>query len=117
MPTVCAREGTFDAVFLDPFSPRVEKDLWSFEFLSGIARRMAPGSLLSTYSASLSVRAALAASGLLVGPGARVGTKATGTLASPDVELRPFDARTWRRIERRKGGFRASPETSSRSLP
>ena len=114
---VPALEGTFDAVFLDPFSPRVEKDLWSFDFLSAIARRMAKGSLLSTYSASLSVRAALAAAGLRVGPGARVGTKASGTLASPDLDLPPFDARTRRRVERRQGGFLPSPETSSRSLP
>jgi tRNA U34 5-methylaminomethyl-2-thiouridine-forming methyltransferase MnmC len=114
LPTL---EGTFDAVFLDPFSPRVEKDLWSPAFLTAIARRMAPGSLLSTYSASLAVRAALAAAGLRVGPGARVGTKASGTLASPDLDLQPFDARTQRRIERRQGGFLPSRETSSRSLP
>ncbi len=110
-------EGTFDAVFLDPFSPGVEPDLWTFEFLSAIARRMARKSLLSTYSASLSVRAALAAAGLRVGPGARVGTKASGTVASPDLDLPPLDARTRRRLERRKGGFLPSPETSSRSLP
>jgi tRNA U34 5-methylaminomethyl-2-thiouridine-forming methyltransferase MnmC len=113
-------EGSFDAVFLDPFSPRVEPDLWSLEFLSEIARRMAPGSILSTYSASLSVRAALAAAGLRVGPGARVGTKAAGTLASPDAKLPTFDERTRRRIERRAerhaGGFLPSRETSSRSL-
>lgn len=93
----------FDAVFLDPFSPRVEPELWQPGFLSEIARRMAPGSRLSTYSASLSVRAALRAAGLGVGPGPRVGTKSSGTLASPDVDLGSFDDRTRRRIERRAG--------------
>jgi tRNA U34 5-methylaminomethyl-2-thiouridine-forming methyltransferase MnmC len=109
-------DGAFDAVFLDPFSPRVEPDLWDPRFLREIAKRMAAGSLLSTYSASLSVRAALVAAGLRVGPGARVGTKASGTLASPDVELPAFDERTGRRLERRARGFLSPPETSSRSL-
>ena len=109
-------EGSFDAVFLDPFSPRVEPDLWSPIFLGEIAKRMAGGSLLSTYSASLGVRAALAAAGLRVGPGARVGTKASGTLASPDLDLPAFDDRTRRRVERRARGFLLPHETSSRSL-
>jgi tRNA U34 5-methylaminomethyl-2-thiouridine-forming methyltransferase MnmC len=91
----------FDAVFLDPFSPKVEPDLWHLLFLREIARRMAPGSVLSTYSASLSVRAALAAAGLGVAPGARVGTKTEGTLAGPDLDVEGFDERTRRRIERR----------------
>jgi tRNA U34 5-methylaminomethyl-2-thiouridine-forming methyltransferase MnmC len=91
----------FDAVFLDSFSPRVEPELWQPEFLREIARRMAPGSVLSTYSASLSVRAGLRAAGLQVAPGPRVGTKSSGTIASPDVELGSFDERTRKRIGRR----------------
>jgi tRNA U34 5-methylaminomethyl-2-thiouridine-forming methyltransferase MnmC len=77
----------FDAVFLDPFSPRREPDLWQPGFLAEIAGRMAPGSLLSTYSAASGVRRALLAAGLRVGRGPRVGRKAEGTLASPDREL------------------------------
>ncbi len=114
--SIASVEGAFDAVFLDPFSPRVEPELWDVPFLREVARRMASGSLLSTYSASLSVRAALAASGLRVGQGARVGTKASGTLASPDARLPTFDERTERRIERRARGFLLRPETSSRSM-
>ncbi|MCZ6598972.1 MAG: MnmC family methyltransferase [Planctomycetota bacterium] len=74
----------FDAVFLDPFSPRVEPELWEAGFLVEIARRMAPGSLLSTFSAATRVRVALAGAGLAVARGPRVGTKAEGTLAGPD---------------------------------
>ena len=76
----------FDAVFLDPFSPRVEPELWEPGFLAEIARRMAPGSLLSTFSAATRVRAALAGTGLTVARGPRVGAKAEGTLAGPDRE-------------------------------
>jgi tRNA U34 5-methylaminomethyl-2-thiouridine-forming methyltransferase MnmC len=94
-------EQAFDVVFLDPFSPRVAPELWDVGFLSQVAARMGPGSLLSTYSASLGVRAALCAVGLQVGVGGRVGAKAQGTLAAPDHDPGGFDERTRRRIVRR----------------
>ncbi|MBI5363706.1 MAG: twin-arginine translocase TatA/TatE family subunit [Planctomycetes bacterium] len=59
------RELRFDAVFLDAFSPGVDGALWQPAFLAELARRMAPGAILSTYSVSLSVRAGLAAPVLL----------------------------------------------------
>jgi tRNA U34 5-methylaminomethyl-2-thiouridine-forming methyltransferase MnmC len=93
-------DGPFDAVFLDPFSRAREPELWEQGFLSGIAERMAPGSWLSTYSASFAVRCALARAGLFVGAGARVGSKAQGTLASPDRRPPPLDSRVSRRLER-----------------
>lgn len=91
----------FDAVFLDPFSPARAPELWQPEFLAEIARRMNPGALLSTYTTSLRVRVSLRAAGLAVGPGPRVGEKHQGTLASPDRQLEPFDARTTRKLEKR----------------
>jgi len=93
-------EPVFDAVFLDPFSPRVAPELWSPHFLAQLARRMAPGSFLSTYSTSLEVSAALHAAGLRVGRGPRVGRK-SGCLASPDRTPPELPERTQRRIERR----------------
>ncbi len=102
-------EPRFDAVFLDPFSPRVDPVLWQPAFVAQIARRMSESAVLSTYSASLSVRASLAAAGLHVAPGARLGAKAQGTLASRrPIDARrhdgaAFDARTLRRIARRAG--------------
>ncbi len=104
------RDLAFDAVFLDPFSPRVEPDLWQLAFLREIARRMAPGSRLSTYSASMSVRAGLLAAGLRVGAGARVGTKSSGTLASPDEVPGAFDARTQRRLAKRARDLADAPK-------
>jgi len=90
----------FDAVFLDPFSPRVAPELWRPCFLEQLARRMAPGSFLSTYSTSLEVSAALHAVGLRVGRGPKVGRK-SGSLASPDRVPPELPERTRRRIERR----------------
>lgn len=91
----------FDAVFLDPFAPRDDPELWSQEFLAAVAASMAPHAILSTYCASLDVRARLSRSGLRIGLGARVGAKAQGTLASLQAGLPPLDARTTRRVERR----------------
>ncbi len=93
-------EVRFDAVFLDPFSPRVEPALWSRAFLANVAKRMAAGSWLSTYSTSLDVSVALTAAGLNVGSGPPVGRK-SGSLASPDLQPPALDARTLRKIARR----------------
>ncbi len=116
-------EASFDAVFLDPFSPRVEPDLWSRPFLSQVAARMAPGSLLATYSAATEVRVGLLAAGLRVGAGARVGRKREGTLASPDRALPAFDPRVERRLAARlqasrgAAGFATRAEDTRRSMP
>lgn len=91
----------FDAVFLDPFSPAVAPELWGADFLAGIARRMHPDAWLSTYSASLGVRANLVHAGLRVGRGPRVGAKGSGTLASPSGSPEPLDPRTDRKLARR----------------
>jgi chorismate dehydratase len=91
----------FDAVFLDPFSPRVAPELFDAAFLAEIARRMAPGALLATYSAATRVRVALARAGLGVARGPRVGGKAEGTLAGPDLVPGPEDADLARRLARR----------------
>jgi tRNA U34 5-methylaminomethyl-2-thiouridine-forming methyltransferase MnmC len=91
----------FDAVFLDPFSPARAPELWAEPFRAAVARRMAPGSWLSTYSAAFRVRVALARAGLRVGRGPRVGRKGEGTLASPGCEPPPLTPRLARRIARR----------------
>lgn len=82
----------YDAVFLDPFSPRREPDLWSTEFLAAIAARMAEDAWLSTYTVSKPVRRALADAGLRVFDGPPVGRKRAGTLG-----WRPRDGGTGRR--------------------
>jgi len=93
--------GTFDAVFLDPFAPSVEPQLWSATFLADLAAAMAPHAVLSTYSASAAVRTGLLAAGLRVGQGPRVGRKAQGSLASFTTALPPLHPRLERKLARR----------------
>jgi tRNA U34 5-methylaminomethyl-2-thiouridine-forming methyltransferase MnmC len=99
----------FDAVFLDPFSPRRAPELWQAPFLARVARRMAPRAWLSTYSAAFGVRLALARAGLHVGRGPRVGRKGEGTLASPDLAPPALAPRLARRLERRVREARGAP--------
>ena len=95
------RAKAFDAVFLDPFAPRDEPELWDGPFLREVARVMAPEAILSTYSASFAVRVRLLEAGLGVGLGPRVGRKAQGTLASLTAPLPPLEPRSARRIAAR----------------
>jgi tRNA 5-methylaminomethyl-2-thiouridine biosynthesis bifunctional protein len=91
----------FDAVFLDPFAPAEDPGLWEPEFIALVAARMAPGACLTTYTASLRVRTRLAAAGLAVGSGPRVGAKSEGTLASAGGPVPALTPRTTRKLARR----------------
>lgn len=70
-----------DAIFLDPFSPRVCPQLWTVEFLARAAARLAPDGLLATYSCAAAVRTALDLAGLHVGS-ISWRERSPGTLAS-----------------------------------
>jgi uncharacterized protein len=91
----------WDAVFLDPFSPRVDGALWEPAFVRSVAARMAPHAVLSTYSSAVRVRRALASAGLRLGRGPRVGTKSSGTLASWVGDLPPLEPREARKAQPR----------------
>ena len=54
------------AVYLDGFSPDVNPEVWSPEFLGGLAGALQPGGVLVTYSAAGHVRRGLMAAGLRV---------------------------------------------------
>jgi tRNA U34 5-methylaminomethyl-2-thiouridine-forming methyltransferase MnmC len=56
-----------DAIFFDPFSPRRCPQLWTVEFFTSIAQCLAPSGLLTTYSRSASVRAAMVEAGFKIG--------------------------------------------------
>ena len=94
----------FDAVFLDPFSPGRNPELWTPRFLTAVRRRVDEGAILSTYSAAVRVRVALLQAGWQIGAGPRVGRKSSGTLASAgsvQPPLPPLRPREVRRLERK----------------
>ena len=53
-----------DAWFLDGFSPAKNPEMWGPALMGEVARHMAPGGTLATYTAAGDVRRALAASGV-----------------------------------------------------
>ena len=71
----------FDAVFLDPFSPKKCPELWTFEFFSDIIKLMKPGAVLATYSCARIVRENLKKAGFIVKDGPSVGRRAPSTIA------------------------------------
>lgn len=83
-----ALTGACDLVLLDAFSPRRSPELWTLEFLTGLARLLAPQGRLLTYCSAAAVRRALAEAGLelaairVIAP-QEEGTWSGGTVASP----------------------------------
>ncbi|MFH1849840.1 MAG: MnmC family methyltransferase [archaeon] len=76
------RSGTgFDAVFLDPFSPKKNPELWTILFLKDVGKKMKPGGILATYSCARQVRDNLACAGFEVSDGPRVRRRGPSTIA------------------------------------
>lgn len=79
--TVKELKPCFDAVFLDPFAPKKQPELWQHEFFCNIKRLMKRKSLLATYSCARMVRDNLKKAGFTVHDGPRVGRPSPSTVA------------------------------------
>ncbi len=106
-----------DVVCFDPFSPEVNPELWTVEALRRFREVLAPGGVLSTYSASTRTRVTLLLAGFWVGAGAAAAVKKETTVASdgPAALAAPLGARwlqRWRRSSARAphGVSRLTPE-------
>jgi chorismate dehydratase len=76
-------ENFADAIFHDPFSPKVNPELWSCEFFTLLRRVIKEDGILATYSAATPVRKALHMAGFGVREGVAIGRKSKSTVASP----------------------------------
>lgn len=95
-----------DVVCFDPFSPEANPALWSVDALRRFREVLAPGGVLSTYSASTRTRVTLLLAGFWVGAGAPAAVKKETTVASdgPAALDAPLGARwlqRWRRSSAR----------------
>ncbi len=75
--TITTINEKFDAVFLDPFNFKTNKELWSLSFLKEIKKRMKPDAILSTYSSAAPVRKTLLEAGFNIKNGPKVGSYCT----------------------------------------
>jgi tRNA U34 5-methylaminomethyl-2-thiouridine-forming methyltransferase MnmC len=72
-----------DAIFHDPFSPKANPELWTFEFFQKLRDVVKEDGILATYSAASPVRKALWMAGFGVREGVSIGRKSGSTVASP----------------------------------
>jgi S-adenosyl-L-methionine-dependent methyltransferase len=95
-----------DVICFDPFSPEANPELWTVEALRRVRQVLAPGGVLSTYSASTRTRVTLLLAGFWVGAGAAAAVKKETTVASDGLVAlaAPLGARwiqRWRRSSAR----------------
>ena len=96
------QQGRFDLILMDAFSPSRCPQLWTLEFLSGLAALLQPGGRLLTYCSAAAVRRALRLAGLemasICAPSGLVkqtndwsgGTAASPTSLAGAAHLRPL---------------------------
>ncbi len=75
----------FDIIFLDPFSPKKNPELWTQEFFKQLRKLIKPDGILTTYSCAGQVRRNLKAAGFTVKDGPCVGRRSPSTIAAPVV--------------------------------
>ncbi|HLP79104.1 MAG TPA: MnmC family methyltransferase, partial [Acidobacteriota bacterium] len=79
------KDHVMDAIFFDPFSPKVCPHLWTEAVFTQCRRVIRDTGVLATYSYARAVREALTASGFTVSDGPVVGRRSPSTLARPRV--------------------------------
>ncbi len=89
----------FDAVFYDPFSPKVNTEMWTLELFKEIKRLISEEGILATYSASLAVRKGLLEAGFKIGLVEPVGRKSYSTVASLKGNIPPLNEKEKNRLE------------------
>lgn len=116
-------EAPQDVLCFDPFSPEANPEMWSVATLRRFREVLAPGGVLSTYSASTRTRVTLLLAGFWVGAGAPAAVKKETTVASdgPAALDAPLGSRwlqRWRRSSARAphGASALTPEVEREVL-
>jgi hypothetical protein len=75
---------SFSVIFMDGFSPDVNPELWSFDFVKQLVKILEPDGVIATYSAAFPLRGALLKAGLKVAASRAFGRRRGGTVAAFD---------------------------------
>ncbi len=89
----------FDAVFFDPFSPKVNTEMWTLELFRYIRKLIDKYGIFATYSASLAVRKGLIEAGFKIGLVEPVGRKSYSTVATINGDIPPLTEKEEKRIK------------------
>jgi tRNA U34 5-methylaminomethyl-2-thiouridine-forming methyltransferase MnmC len=79
--TIKSLDKKFDAVFLAPFSPIKNPELWTEDFMKEVLKKMKKDAILSTFSYARQVRENLKKAGFVVFDGPIIGRRSPCTLA------------------------------------
>lgn len=108
-----------DLIFYDPYSPKVNQEMWTqscFEKIKRCTRDPSEGgTLLLTYSQATRIRTALICAGFYVGYGSPTGLKEQTTQAATDLSLlqKPLDEIWFQRWERSHERYPFDAQASS----
>lgn len=72
----------YDMIFHDGFSPDCNIELWSYDFVKELAKRLSYDGVICSYSANFAYRGALMRCKLIIGETPAVGRKKGGTISS-----------------------------------
>lgn len=89
----------FDAVFYDPFSPKVNTEMWSVDLFKLIRKIMKGTAIFATYSASLAVRKGLLEAGFKISVVPPVGRKSSSTIATISGDIPPMPEKEEKRLK------------------
>ena len=74
----------FDCIFMDGFSPDKNPELWTYDFIRELSRRLTLKGQIVTYSSAYPVRGAMLRCGLFVGQTDAFGRRRSGTIAASE---------------------------------
>lgn len=75
------KNNSFDAIFFDPFSPKVCPELWQEDFIKDVVSKAKQGAYISTYSSSRVAKDGFSNAGCEILEGPKCGRKTGGVLA------------------------------------
>ena len=90
----------FNCIFYDPFSPKVNTEMWTLDLFRYIKKLLDKKGIFATYSASLSVRKGLIEAGLKIGLVEPIGRKSYSTVATIEGDIPPLTEREANRIKK-----------------
>ena len=80
------KDNSYDAIFLDPYSPAMAPELCTVEFFQELKRVIKNNGIIATYTLAAGVRFAFVEAGFYIGEGPVFGRKSGGTIASLSID-------------------------------
>ena len=90
----------FDAVFWDPFSPKVNPEMWELELFENLRKIMKDEAIFATYSSAKEVKKNLLEAGFKIGMVEPVGRKSYSLVASISGDIPPLPEKEMEKLRK-----------------